>query len=112
MRALVYVDIEVDPLGQRPRRRPNRTRDRPLKCSSDGFSPPLNRSRKERRGGGALVSGSFQRIQRHVQQQHVDARLTDKPKRAALSIRLDERAHLVLGQVARLGDRRDLPKSV
>src|ERR1019366_5823748 len=30
LRALAYVDMEVDPLGQRPGRRPNRTRDWPL----------------------------------------------------------------------------------
>ena len=57
-------------------------------------------------------SGRRQSVQRHVEPQHVDAGLADQPEDAPVDMGLDEAAHLVLRQIARLGDRGDLRQGV
>src|ERR1700704_4836560 len=67
-----------------------------------------------RRKGGTEIrtwSGASSRsgaIQREIHRKDIDAGLTEQTQGAALDVLVDDLAHAVLGQVAGLGDARDL----
>ena len=65
-------------------------------------APALGRRRAHRSLGRAEL------IEREVELEHVDARFAEDAKQAALGVIADQLAQLVLGQVARLGDARQL----